>query len=535
MKAYLDLVRRILDTGVVKHNRTGVDALTVPGAMFEHDMELGFPLLTTKSVPFRLVASELEFFIKGLTDKRWLQERNNHIWDEWCNPQGAPEFKSQEDRLFWQKENPDLGALGYSHQWRKWAAPYKPVPFIWTGFDRTLQVQPSEEPLVGKTFKGTYGDYTVISYDGKNDYFVKYYTVKFHKTGYTKGSLNSSQIESLTVWDPYAPSVAGVACVGSYESELPPQITDLLKGCWRQIIQRCYNPEHAAYSRYGAKSVYVANSWLIFENFLRDVQEIDGWDNKVSDWHGYQLDKDIKGGYYSKDTCLWVSREDNGNNTSQNYYFDAVAPDGTLYPGNVGLHRFCREHGLNPKVVGAAIKADCYTHKGWKFTVTGPFKEPPFAGLDQLKRLVERLKTDPTDRRMIVSAWNPVDLHRMALPPCHYAFQVTVIGDKLNLLWNQRSVDVALGLPFNIASYGLLLHLLAKGANLREGRLVGFLADTHIYVNHIDGLHEQLDRTPYGLPHIETPEFSDLFSWEFEHSKLVGYQHHPKIPFQVAV
>lgn len=289
MQAYLDLVRKILATGVVKHNRTGVDAITVPGAMFEHDMELGFPLLTTKRVPFRLVASELEFFIKGLTDKRWLQKRGNHIWDEWCNPEVVP----------------------YGH-------------------DAETQRQMAEE---------------------------------------------------------------------------------------------------------------------------RDLGPVYGWQ---------------------------------------------------------------------------------WRHFGERYLGLG-HDELAIFGVDQLQNLVNKLKTDPTDRRMLVSAWNPVAIPKMALPPCHYAFQVTVIGDKLNLLWNQRSVDVALGLPFNIASYGLLLHLLAKQANLKEGRLVGFLADTHIYVNHVEGLREQLNRTPYDPPRIETSEFSDIFSWEFEHSKLVGYQHHPKISFEIAV
>ena len=90
MKAYLDIVHRVLDRGVAKANRTGTDALSIPGVLFEHDLAEGFPLLTTKSVPFGLVASELEFFVRGLTDKQWLQDRNNHIWDEWCSPDWVP-------------------------------------------------------------------------------------------------------------------------------------------------------------------------------------------------------------------------------------------------------------------------------------------------------------------------------------------------------------------------------------------------------------------------------------------------------------
>ncbi len=288
MKAYLDIVRRILEQGVLKPNRTGVDALTLPGAMFEHDLGDGFPLLTTKSVPFRLVASELEFFIKGITDKEWLRERNNHIWDEWCSPERVPYAHDEATRARMMAER-ELGPI-YGFQWRHFGAEY-------VAFDQ------------------------------------------------------------------------------------PPRGTSV----------------------------------------------------------------------------------------------------------------------------------------------------------DQLRNVVDNLKSNPDDRRMIVSAWNPLDFHRMALPPCHYGFQVTVVAGRLNLMWNQRSVDVALGLPFNIASYAILLHLLARETGLAEGRLVGFLADTHIYVNHVAGLREQLAREPYELPRIVTERFTDIFSWSHEDSRVEGYRHHPKIAFEIAV
>lgn len=288
MRTYLDIVRHILDHGERKTNRTGVDAITIAGAMFEHDMAEGFPLLTTKSVPFRLVATELEFFLKGITDKQWLQERNNHIWDEWANPTKAPYGHTPEAKAQMAAER-DLGPV-YGFQWRHFGAEYE-----------------------------------------------------------------------------------------NYDSD--------------------------------------------------------------------------------------------------------------------------------------------YTGKG----------------IDQLARVVEKLKSDPTDRRMIVSAWNPLAMPKMGLPPCHYAFQVTVIGDRMNLLWNQRSVDTMLGLPFNIASYGLLLHLLARETGLREGRLVGFLADVHVYSNHIDGAREQLTRIPHSLPKIETPKFTTLFDWQAIDTTVLDYQHHPKLQFAIAV
>jgi thymidylate synthase len=287
MKAYLDIVRNVLENGEMKENRTGVRALTIPGAMFSHDMRNGFPLLTTKRVPFRLVASELEFFIGGITDKRWLEERGNRIWSNWASPERVKYGTDGETKSRMLNER-DLGPI-YGRQWRN--------------------------------FGGTYQNY-------------------------------------------------------------------------------------------------------------------------------------------------WNGSDD---------------------------------------------------------------------GIDQLAALVRTLKSNPDDRRMIVSAWNPLDLHRMALPPCHYAFQVTVINGKLNLLWNQRSVDVALGLPFNIASYGLLLHLLALESGFEPGKLVGFLADTHIYENHLDGINEQLTREPMPLCSVATENFSGIFGWEYTDTKTVGYQSHPKIPFDIAV
>ena len=136
---------------------------------------------------------------------------------------------------------------------------------------------------------------------------------------------------------------------------------------------------------------------------------------------------------------------------------------------------------------------------------------------------------------MIVSARNPMDLGHMALPPCHYGFQVTVINGKLNLLRNQRSVDIGLGLPFNIASYALLLHLLAKEAGLQEGKLVGFLADTHIYENHISALQEQLTRIPKRLPNIETKQCSSIFEREYTDTVINGYNPDASLSMAVAV
>ena len=290
MQSYLNIVKNILENGIEKADRTGTGIKSVAGVIFEHDMSQGFPLLTTKKMPFRVMAVELEFFIKGLTDKQWLKDRKCHIWDQWCSPDKVPYAHDEETKKKMAEER-DLGPI-YGFQWRHFGADYK-------------------------------------------DYDTDY--------------------------------------------------------------------------------------------------------------------------------------------TDQ--------------------------------------------------------------GIDQLKNLIDTIKNNPIDRRMMVMAWNPTAQKYMALPPCHYNFQVTITGDKLNLMWNQRSVDVALGLPFNISSYALLLHLLAKETGYKEGRLIGFLGDTHIYSNHIEGLTEQLTRDPnkYALPHVETENFSSIFDWQYSDSKVVNYESYDRIKFPIAV
>ncbi|MSU75225.1 MAG: thymidylate synthase [Candidatus Magasanikbacteria bacterium] len=290
MQTYLNIVRRVLETGEPKADRTGTGTIAMAGAMFEHDMADGFPLLTTKKMPFKIIATELEFFIKGITDKQWLQERNNHIWDEWCSPAKVPYAHDEATKKRMAAER-DLGPV-YGFQWRHYNAPY-------------------------------------VSFD-------------------------------------------------------------------------------------------------------------------------------------------------------------------TDYSGQ---------------------------------------------GVDQLKQIVETIKKDPSSRRLLMLAWNPSMLNEMALPPCHYAIQITVINGRLNLLWNQRSVDTMLGLPFNIASYALLLHLLAKETGLKEGRLVGFLADVHIYSNHIEGAKEQLTRDPatYPLATIQTEPFTSIFNWQAEDTKVLNYTSHSRMAFSIAV
>ena len=156
--------------------------------------------------------------------------------------------------------------------------------------------------------------------------------------------------------------------------------------------------------------------------------------------------------------------------------------------------------------------------------------------IDQIKALIDQINSNPGSRRQIVTAWNPGEVDRMALAPCHCLFQTQVADGRLNLQLYQRSADVFLGVPFNIASYALITHMLADQCGLKPGTFVWTGGDTHLYLNHLDQAREQLARDPRPLPalHIlRTPETIDAY--EYEDFEIVGYEPHPHIKAPVAV
>lgn len=156
--------------------------------------------------------------------------------------------------------------------------------------------------------------------------------------------------------------------------------------------------------------------------------------------------------------------------------------------------------------------------------------------IDQISNLIERIKTDPDCRRLIVSAWNVGEIPKMALPPCHCFFQFYVADGKLSCQLYQRSADIFLGVPFNIASYALLTMMVAQVCDLEVGDFVHTFGDAHIYTNHIEQVNEQLSRDFFPLPQMKiNPEIKNIFDFKFEDFELIGYEAHPHIKGAVAV
>jgi thymidylate synthase len=194
---------------------------------------------------------------------------------------------------------------------------------------------------------------------------------------------------------------------------------------------------------------------------------------------------------------------------------------------NISYRKLTKEEYINK------IKTDDEFAKEWG--ELGPIYGAQWRkwdGIDQIQEVIDTLKTNPDSRRMVVSAWNVNYLDEMTLPPCHYGFQVYTSVDKagvryLSLMWNQRSVDTFLGLPFNIASYGTLLLLLASETRMVPGHLIGSLGDVHLYNNHIDQAYEQLGRAPFKLPDIKIDNI-DILNGEFDY-QVLGYKSHSQI------
>lgn len=313
-QTYLDLCRYVLKNGIKKEDRTGTGTLSMFGYQMRFNLNEGFPLLTTKRVPFRLIASELLWFIKGNTNIRYLLEHNNNIWNEWAFENW---IKSSDNK------GPDMTNFGIKSQ--------------------------------------------------QDEQFAKL-----------------------------------------YDEEM-----ELFK-------QRILTDETFA-NKYGDLGPVYGKQW-----------------------------------------------------------------------------------------------------RNWK-TMSGQT-------VDQLKEVIDTIKKNPTSRRLIVSAWNPEEVPTMALPPCHTLFQFYVLDGKLSCQLYQRSGDIFLGIPFNIASYALLTHLIAHECGLQVGEFIHTLGDAHIYSNHIAQIETQLKREPRPLPMLKlNQEITSVFDFNMDDLTIEGYDPHPAIKAPVAV
>lgn len=200
--------------------------------------------------------------------------------------------------------------------------------------------------------------------------------------------------------------------------------------------------------------------------------------------------------------------------------------------GNTNIN-YLKENGVTIWDEWADINGDLgpIYGKQWRSWQTGDCKI-----IDQITNVVSEIKNNPSSRRLIVSAWNVGELDKMAIPPCHTLFQFYVVGNKLSCQLYQRSADVFLGVPFNIASYSLLLMMIAKVTNLQPWEFIHTLGDAHLYMNHIEQANLQITRKPYPLPKmIINSDRKSIFDFQYEDFCLINYKYHPIIKAPIAV
>ena len=220
---------------------------------------------------------------------------------------------------------------------------------------------------------------------------------------------------------------------------------------------------------------------------------------------------------------------DNGvhiwDNDAYRYYNELCVKEGVL---PVTMEEFLRaaQEGIDSPIEGYKF-GDLNHVYGYQWR---SWPRPNGEAIDQIQQTVDLIKNNPDSRRIIVSAWNVADVETMALPPCHTLFQFYVANGKLSCMLYQRSADTFLGVPFNIASYALLTMMMAQVCGLEAGEFVHTLGDTHLYLNHLEQVDEQLSRTPRALPKMRlNPDVKSIFDFKFEDFTLEGYDPHPTI------
>ena len=518
---YNALFEKILEEGEWEENRTGIDTKSIFAQSLTFDLREGFPIFTTRQMPFRSFAGELECFIQGFTSKQDFIDRKCFWWGSWANPQKVP-YGNDEETLGKLSKEEDLGNI-YGYQYRNFG-----------GYSYDLVETPEREPsLSSLSFSPPYNlvdkkNIKVIKDLGGGKSLVRM------GSGFEKEVFNSN-LKKNEVSDPFMLTCCGVGYLG-YDVPKSKERTKILR-VWIDMINRCYNQNDACYKNYGGKGVYVCKKWLCFSEFYYDVRKITGFYFKKSDWSNYQLDKDhYSGKVYSPETCIWLPKSMNSS-YSNLIQFEAINENGNIFR-DINITKFCKKHNLNAGKVSECLSLKRKQHKGYTFRKVSEdeFRLRYVVPVDQLKVLVNKIKKGIDDRRLIVSSWNPSDFSNMGLLPCHYSFQVNLspCGTYIDMLWNQRSVDLALGA--NNTLYGLLLHLLAHEA----GRIPRFLTvnygNVHIYRNQIEQVKEQIQRPQHKLPTLKLKEwmFNDIFDWTADCVELKNYNHSGKLVYPKA-
>lgn len=567
MQQYLDLVQSVLSTGTRKENRTGVDTLSTFGHYYEVDLAYGFPLLTTKQISWKNIVCEMLWFLSGQTDISILKRHGCKFWDAWADENGkVPSAYG----AFWVNFPPA--------QEPEVVTPREPSgnDYVKPHFDEVAAE--SNHEWCGKFFESkNHGSFKIIRQVGVDTEGRRLFDLQFTTTGYVKKRVRRDVIQSGEVRDRYFASVHGVGYYGERTTKTKID-ADLLK-VWQHMMDRCYNPDCKEYPWYGLRDVTVCNRWHNFANFHADCYTLPNWVNKRDNPKQYALDKDFfSARCYSPTTCVWLSHQDN------RLYAHAKAVKVEYPDGGVRVVLSASEAAAASKLKKSRVLTCIKNGEGYRkyrFSwASGVYRKP--LPNNQIRWVIDELNRNPMSRRMVVSAWAPGNAQTSKLPPCHSIFMLnvqnrnivhyvpeegrtdrlvpSVVGTKQRVCLHltQRSADVLLGVPYNIASYALLLSLFSRFSGIEPGIFGHTLVDAHVYTSKPDGsmaeydhvpvLKEQLTRKPKDLPKLiisdQIKTLSDVEALMhpsvtteevMKHFVLEGYDPWPALSGKVAV
>lgn len=524
MKQYLDIVNTILTHGVESTDRTGVGTLRIFGMQTRWNLAEGFPATTSKQLFFKPCKHELQWFLSGNVDRRKLQEMTFGDFDEerfdiWRG--NCLDMKNKNPNRF---NGYNLGNM-YPMAWR--FAPCNPHGYHW--IERKKPIDDSSyvdthvcpdiveaHRYTGKIIESTCsGKYEII---GKSRNGV---VIKFIETG----SFREIPRPIKTIKDLFKPTVEGFGYLGM---EIPNNPTaKKLYQVWKDMIIRVHNPRenHSSY-----KGVTICKRWYNFANFYNDAFSLWGFQEWVDSGYQWEIDKDYYGTmHYSPETVLFLAPGWSKSLNGGGYGFKVYIHNGNVFYSRSDLQK---SRGLTERANfpdDLEILQDNATHV-----------VRPIIWVDQIQKVVDVLKSNPDSRNIVVDAWNPRGTENSVLGICHPMTQFVVINGKLSLQWYQRSVDVFLGLPFNIASYALLTHIIADICGYEVGDLVWSGGDVHIYKNAVEQAKELLkpERAPLPLPTLVMPKVNSLLDLDqefFDSIHLKDYNHHGSLKAAMAV
>lgn len=483
-KNFKEMLEAALEGDLVT-NRTGVQTLSTLGIQKRYDLRKGFPIVQAKQTFWKKAVAEMLWFLSSECDNiaglEAMGARN--IWEPWADKDGS------------------LNRI-YGVQWVDWQSvkkvvkvPPKKIEKKQPSCDRVFNLEDvvDNDELCGKKLESkNFGSFVVLSDVGRDDNGRQLFDVQFEATGFVARRIRRDVVLDGRVKDPYFPNVCGVGCFGEPKEKavVDKDLRQNLYKTWSHMIERCYNDNCKEFVYYGEKGIHVCERWLCFADFLDDCSKLPNWYRKRKSPKQFQLDKDYySSNCYHPETTVWLNKSD------QMVYRDArpfvAKRDGyeELFISKAKVKRDLQA----PKVCNV-LNGKAKTSGGYSFEYIDDNSPHRYAlPINQLQNALNSVKAHSDSRRIIVSAWRPDELDEMALPPCHVLFQFTVRNGGLYLHLYQRSCDLPIGGPFNVAQYSALLMMFAQLSGLEAREFIHSIHDAHIYVDQVPAVERWIE------------------------------------------